>query len=63
MLEIAAIILDINPRDEVIVPSYAYVSTINALLQRGATLVYVDVDPATMNIDHCLIEATIPERT
>ncbi|KAH6715189.1 TDP-4-oxo-6-deoxy-D-glucose transaminase [Leptodontidium sp. MPI-SDFR-AT-0119] len=62
-LEMAAMVLDIKPGDEVIVPSYTYVSTINAWLLRGATLVYVDVDPATMNIDHSLIEAAIISKT
>ncbi|PVH85382.1 TDP-4-oxo-6-deoxy-D-glucose transaminase [Cadophora sp. DSE1049] len=62
-LEMAAIVLDIKPGDEVIVPSYTYVSTINAWLLRGATLVYVDIDPATMNIDHTLIEAAITSKT
>lgn len=59
----AAILLDIKPGDEVIVPSYTYVSTVNAWLLRGATLVYVDIDPSTMNIDHNLIEVAITERT
>ncbi|KAK0115953.1 hypothetical protein ONS95_012995 [Cadophora gregata] len=62
-LEIAAIVLDVKPGDEVIVPLYTYVSTINAWLLRGATLVYVDVEPATMNIDHKLIEAAITPKT
>ena len=62
-LEMAAIVLDVKPGDEVIVPSYTYVSTINAWLLRGATLVYVDIDPSTMNIDHTLIEAAITPRT
>lgn len=62
-LEMAAMVLDIKLGDEVIVPSYTYVSTINAWLLRGATLVYVDVDPATMNIDHSLIEAAITSKT
>jgi dTDP-4-amino-4,6-dideoxygalactose transaminase len=62
-LEMAAIVLGIEAGDEVIVPSYTYVSTINAFLLRGATLVYVDVDPATMNINHQLIEGAITPRT
>jgi dTDP-4-amino-4,6-dideoxygalactose transaminase len=62
-LEMAAIIIGIEAGDEVIVPSYTYVSTINAFLLRGATLVYVDIDPETMNIDHQLIEAAITSKT
>ncbi|EPE24960.1 PLP-dependent transferase [Glarea lozoyensis ATCC 20868] len=62
-LEMAAILMDIKYGDEVIVPSYTYVSTINAFLLRGATLVYVDVDPGTMNIDHKLIAAAITQKT
>lgn len=50
-LELAALALEIKPGDEVIVPSYTYVSTANAFLLRGATLVYVDINPETMNID------------
>jgi len=62
-LEMAAIVLDVKPGDEVILSSYTYVSTINAWLLRGATLVYVDIDLSTMNIDHTLIEAAITPRT
>lgn len=62
-LEFAALVIGIEPGDEVIVPSYTYVSTINAFLLRGATLVYVDVDPGTMNIDHHKIEAAITSKT
>lgn len=50
-LDLAALALEIKPGDEVIVPSYTYVSTANAFLLRGATLVYVDIDSETMNID------------
>lgn len=50
-LELAALTLEIQPGDEVIVPSYTYISTANAFLLRGASLVYVDVEPETMNID------------
>lgn len=62
-LEFAAILAGLGPGDEVIVPSYTYVSTINAMLLRGVTLVYVDVDPATMNIDHNKIEEAITPQT
>ena len=62
-LEMAAIIIDVKEGDEIIVPSYTFVSTINAFLLRGATLVYVDVDPETMNIDHKLIAAAITPKT
>ena len=62
-LEMAAILLDIQPGDEVIMPSYTFVSTANAFVLRGATIVFVDVRPDTMNIDETLIEAAITERT
>lgn len=62
-LEIAAILVNIGPGDEVIMPSYTFVSTANAFVLRGATIVFVDVRPDTMNIDPCRIEAAITERT
>lgn len=62
-LEMAAILLDIQPGDEVIMPSYTFVSTANAFVLRGATIVFVDVRPDTMNIDEALIESAITERT
>ena len=51
-LEMAALLLDIQPGDEVIMPSYTFVSTANAFVLRGAKIVFVDVRPDTMNIDH-----------
>lgn len=62
-LELAAILIDIKPGDEVIMPSYTFVSTANAFVLRGAKIVFVDVRPDTMNIDEKLIEAAITERT
>lgn len=62
-LEMAAILLDIKPGDEVIMPSYTFVSTANAFVLRGAVPVFVDVRPDTMNIDERLIEAAITEKT
>ncbi|AUX74188.1 dTDP-4-amino-4,6-dideoxygalactose transaminase [Erwinia pyrifoliae] len=62
-LEMAAILLDIQPGDEVIMPSYTFVSTANAFVLRGATIVFVDVRPDTMNIDENLIEAAITAKT
>ncbi|WP_437611525.1 dTDP-4-amino-4,6-dideoxygalactose transaminase [Erwinia sp. V71] len=62
-LEMAALLIDIRPGDEVIMPSYTFVSTANAFVLRGATVVFVDVRPDTMNIDEALIEAAITERT
>ncbi|MGN9277772.1 aminotransferase class I/II-fold pyridoxal phosphate-dependent enzyme, partial [Escherichia coli] len=50
-LEMAALLLDIQPGDEVIMPSYTFVSTANAFVLRGAKIVFVDVRPDTMNID------------
>lgn len=62
-LEMAAILCDIQPGDEVILPSFTFSSTANAFVLRGAKLVFVDVRPDTMNIDEHLIEAAITPRT
>lgn len=62
-LEMAAILADIKPGDEVIMPSYAFVSTADAFVQRGATIVFVDIRPDTMNIDENLIEDAITDKT
>jgi len=62
-LEMAAILAGIEPGDEVILPSYTFVSTANAFVLRGAQLVFVDIRPDTMNIDENLIEAAITEKT
>lgn len=62
-LEMAAILLDIQPGDEVIMPSYTFVSTANAFVLRGARIVFVDIRPDTMNIDETLIEAAITAKT
>ncbi len=55
-LEMAAILLDLQPGDEVIMPSYTFVSTANAFVLRGAVPVFVDIRPDTLNIDETLIE-------
>lgn len=62
-LEMAALLCDIAPEDEVILPSYTFVSTANAFLLRGATLKFVDVRPDTLNMDERLIEQAITPRT
>ena len=62
-LEMAAILCDIRPGDEVIMPSYTFVSTADAFVGRGAVPVFVDVRPDTMNIDERLIEGAITEKT
>lgn len=62
-LEMAAILAGIQPGDEVIMPSYTFVSTANAFVLRGAKIVFVDIRPDTMNIDETLIESEITERT
>ncbi len=62
-LEMAAILCDIQPGDEFIVPSYTFVSTVNAFVLRGGIPVFVDIRPDTMNIDEKLIEAAITPRT
>jgi dTDP-4-amino-4,6-dideoxygalactose transaminase len=62
-LELAALLCDLRPDDEVIVPSYTFVSTANAFVLRGARPVFVDVRPDTLNIDERLIEQAITPRT
>lgn len=62
-LEMAAILCDIKPGDEVIMPSYTFVSTADAFVGRGAKIVFVDVRPDTMNIDEKLIEEAITDKT
>ena len=61
--EMAALLADIQPGDEVIMPSYTFVSTADAFVLRGATVVFVDIRPDTMNIDEQLIEAAVTEKT
>lgn len=61
--EMAALLLDIKEGDEVIMPSYTFVSTADAFVLRGATVVFADIRPDTMNIDENLIEDAITERT
>lgn len=62
-LEMAAYLADIQPGDEVIMPSYTFVSTADAFVLRGASCVFVDIRPDTMNIDETKIEAAITEKT
>lgn len=62
-LEMAAILCDIQPGDEVIMPSFTFVSTANAFVLRGAKIVFVDIRPDTLNIDEKLIEAAITDKT
>ncbi|SUT99783.1 TDP-4-oxo-6-deoxy-D-glucose transaminase [Actinobacillus lignieresii] len=62
-LEMAAILIDIQAGDEVIMPSYTFVSTANAFVLRGAKIVFVDIRPDTMNIDETKIEAAITPKT
>lgn len=62
-LDMSAILADIKPGDEVILPSYTFVSTADAFVLRGATVVFVDIRPDTMNIDEKLIEDAITEKT
>ena len=62
-LDMAAILTEVGPGDEVILPSYTFVSTANAFVMRGATLVFVDIRPDTQNIDEKLIEEAITEKT
>ena len=62
-LEMAAYLSEIQPGDEVIMPSYTFVSTADAFVLRGAKIVYVDIRPDTMNIDETKIEDAITEKT
>ena len=62
-LELAALLANIQPGDEVIMPSYTFVSTADAFVLRGAKAVFVDIRPDTMNIDEKLIENAITEKT
>ncbi len=58
-----AILLDIKKDDEVIIPSYTFVSTANAFVLRGAKIIFVDIRPDTMNIDESKIEHAITDKT
>lgn len=62
-LDMAAILADVGPGDEVILPSFTFVSTANAFVVRGASLVFVDIRPDTQNIDEKLIEDAITDKT
>lgn len=62
-LEMAAILINVQPGDEVIMPSYTFVSTANAFVLRGAKIVFVDIRPDTMNIDESKIEDAITDKT
>ena len=62
-MELAALLLEVKPGDEVIVPSFTFVSTANAFVLRGAKIVFVDVDPATMNMDPACVEAAVTPKT
>jgi len=62
-LEMAALLADIGPGDEVIMPSFTFVSTANAFVLRGAIPVFVDIRPDTLNLDEAQIEKAITART
>jgi dTDP-4-amino-4,6-dideoxygalactose transaminase len=62
-LEMAALLLDIQPGDEVICPAFTFVSSINAFVLRGAVPVFVDIRPDTLNLDETRLEAAITSRT
>jgi dTDP-4-amino-4,6-dideoxygalactose transaminase len=62
-LEMAALLLDIRPGDEVILPTYTFVSTVNAFVLRGATPRFVDIRPDTLNLDERLVPAAVGDRT
>src|SRR5271170_4042094 len=62
-LEMAALLFDLQPGDEVIMPSFTFVSTANAVVLRGAVPVFVDIRPDTLNLDETMIEAAVTPRT
>ncbi|WP_351124375.1 dTDP-4-amino-4,6-dideoxygalactose transaminase [Shewanella sp. T24-MNA-CIBAN-0130] len=62
-LELAALLIDIKPGDEVIMPSYTFVSSANPFVLRGAKIVFIDIRPDTMNIDEKLIESAVTTKT
>ena len=62
-LEMAALLLDVQHGDEVIMPSYTFVSTANAFVMRGAKIIFIDIRPDTMNMDENLIEMAITKKT
>ncbi len=62
-LEMSALLLDIQPGDEVIVPSFTFVTTVNAFVLRGATPVFIDIRPDTLNLDETQLERLITSRT
>jgi len=62
-LELAALLLDLRPGDEVIMPSFTFVSTANAVVLRGARPVFVDIRPDTLNLDERLLESLVTPRT
>jgi dTDP-4-amino-4,6-dideoxygalactose transaminase len=62
-LEMSALLLDIQPGDDVIIPSFTFVSTINAYVLRGAHPVFIDIHPDTLNLNENLLEALITKRT
>jgi dTDP-4-amino-4,6-dideoxygalactose transaminase len=62
-LEMAALLLKVGPGDEVVVPSFTFVSTVNAFVLRGATPVFADIRPDTLNLDERLLTSVVTERT
>lgn len=62
-LELAALLLDLQPGDEVIVPSFTFVTTVNAFVLRGARPVFVDIRPDTLNLDESLVASKVTSRT
>src|SRR5271155_2848296 len=62
-LELAALLLDVGPGDEVVVPSFTFVSTVNAFVLRGARPVFADIRPDTLNLDEKQLEDKITPRT
>src|SRR5687768_2055231 len=62
-LEMSSMLLDIQPEDEVIVPDFTFVSTVNAFVLRGARPIFIDIRPDTLNLDESKLEAAITPKT
>src|SRR5467141_960047 len=62
-LEMAALLLDIKPGDEIIIPSFTFVSTVNAFVLRGARPIFIDIRPDTLNLDEAQLERLVTPRT
>src|SRR5216684_2286412 len=62
-LEMAALLLNVEPGDQIIVPSFTFASTVNAFVLRGACPIFIDIRPDTLNLDETLLERAITPHT